>query len=310
MMHKVIGVFSDRGAAMQAREDLTVSGFSAGDIDVIERPSEQGGEPGLWEKIKGFFKPGEADVYGEATRRGGIMLAVTVEDDRIQLCDEVLSRHNPVDIDLEAESWRKAGWQPGSESIPLAEEELKVGKRSTGGGGVRIHTHVVSEQVEQPIQLHEEKVTVQRRPADRPAGEEAFREQVIEARGMREEPVVAKEAHVVEEVSLGRESEERTETVRATLRKTQAEIEQLEGEYQRDFQRRLGGGNQPYQEYRPAYELGEQLALEPQMEGQPWDVAETRIRQQSERRFPGHWDRLKDSIRFGYEHALARNKPR
>lgn len=66
---------------------------------------------------------------------------------------------------------------------------------------------------------------IERRPVDRPADEDAFRERSIEAEERREEAVVPKEARVVEEVGLRREGDTRTETVSDTIRKTEVEIE-------------------------------------------------------------------------------------
>jgi stress response protein YsnF len=47
---------------------------------------------------------------------------------------------------------------------------------------------------------------------------------VVEVRETSEEPVVAKTARVVEEVVVGREAIERTETVRDTVRREEVEI--------------------------------------------------------------------------------------
>jgi hypothetical protein len=70
-------------------------------------------------------------------------------------------------------------------------------------------------------------VNVEVRPVDRQAAatDEAFRERTIEAEEGAEEPVVAKEARVKEEVVLNKEAEDRTETVQDTVRKTQVEVE-------------------------------------------------------------------------------------
>jgi hypothetical protein len=50
---------------------------------------------------------------------------------------------------------------------------------------------------------------------------------VIEITEQAEVPVVSKQAQVIEEVSLSKEVEERTETVRDTLRNTEVEVENL-----------------------------------------------------------------------------------
>ncbi len=113
--------------------------------------------------------------------------------------------------------------------IPVVEEELQVGKRQVERGGVRIASRVIERPVEQAVQLREEHVTVERRPVDRPMSEAdsaAFREGAIEVTTTAEEPVVAKQARVVEEVVIGKEVEQRTETVQGTVRRTDVDIEE------------------------------------------------------------------------------------
>jgi uncharacterized protein (TIGR02271 family) len=116
----------------------------------------------------------------------------------------------------------------GEERIPIVEERLRVGKREVGHGRVRIRSYVVETPVQEQVTLHEERVNVERRTVDRPltgADEALFQERVIEATETAEEAVVAKEARVVEEVALRKTAEERTETVRDTVRRTEVEVE-------------------------------------------------------------------------------------
>jgi uncharacterized protein (TIGR02271 family) len=116
----------------------------------------------------------------------------------------------------------------GEERIPIVEERLRVGKREVGHGRVRIRSYVVETPVQEQVTLHEERVNVERRTVDRPltgADEALFQERVIEATEIAEEAVVAKEARVVEEVALRKTAEERTETVRDTVRRTEVEVE-------------------------------------------------------------------------------------
>ena len=116
----------------------------------------------------------------------------------------------------------------GEERIPVVEERLRVGKREVGHGRVRIRSYVVETPVQEQVTLHEERVNVERRTVDRPltgADEALFQERVIEATETAEEAVVAKEARVIEEVSLRKTAEERTETVRDTVRRTEVEVE-------------------------------------------------------------------------------------
>jgi uncharacterized protein (TIGR02271 family) len=113
------------------------------------------------------------------------------------------------------------------EVIPVVEEELHVGKREVGHGRVRIQSRVVERPVQEQVNLREERVHVERRPADRPLseGDAAFRDRTIEAEERSEEAVVSKEARVTEEVVVRKDVEERTETVSDTVRKTEVDVE-------------------------------------------------------------------------------------
>ena len=114
----------------------------------------------------------------------------------------------------------------GTATIPVTEEQMVVGKRTVEGGRVRIYGRTTEKPVEETVRLHEERVNVERRPADRPATD-ADREGdvVIEVTEMREEPVVGKTERVVEEVVVGTTAEERTETVRDKVRRKDVEVE-------------------------------------------------------------------------------------
>jgi stress response protein YsnF len=111
-------------------------------------------------------------------------------------------------------------------TIKVMKEDLVVGKRETEAGGVRVTSHVVETPVQEQVKLHEERVTVERRPVnERVAGTEAFRDQTIEARATAEEAVVGKDVRVVEEIGIKKEAADRVETVRDTVRETKVDVQ-------------------------------------------------------------------------------------
>jgi uncharacterized protein (TIGR02271 family) len=123
-----------------------------------------------------------------------------------------------------------AGVSTGDEVIPIAEEELHVGKRQMGQGRVRIQSRVVERPVSEQVNLREERVDVERRPVsgeyrEGALGGDPFQERTIEVEERGEEAVVSKEARVVEEVVVRKEAETRTETVSDTVRKTEVDVE-------------------------------------------------------------------------------------
>jgi stress response protein YsnF len=97
--------------------------------------------------------------------------------------------------------------QADSATIPVKEEQLILGKRKVEGARVRIYGRVLEKPVEQSVQLHDERVVVERRPADRSVSDrDRDANTVTEIRETREEPVVGKQERVVEEV-VGRENQ-------------------------------------------------------------------------------------------------------
>lgn len=128
-------------------------------------------------------------------------------------------------------------------SIPVIEETLEVGKRTVQTGGAYIRSRVVEKPVEETVNLREEHVRVERTPVDRPANPtdfNTFKEGAIEVKEEAEIPVVNKQARVVEEITVNKEVDERTETVRDTVRKTEVDVENLEnktGTYMQDDKR-------------------------------------------------------------------------
>lgn len=119
------------------------------------------------------------------------------------------------------------------QSLPIIEENINVGKREVETGGVRLRSRIIEKPVEENLRLREEHVRVDRVAADRPATEadfDTFREGEVEMTETAEVPIVNKEARVVEEVRLSKEVEEREETVRDTVRKTDVEVEKLSDE--------------------------------------------------------------------------------
>ena len=112
------------------------------------------------------------------------------------------------------------------EVIALSEESLQIGKRAVDRGTTRVRRYVVERPVEEQIRLRNETVSVFRRPVTGTAtvGTDAFSDREIVVNETDEEAVVAKSAHVVEEVVVQKGVEERVETVRDTLRKEEVEI--------------------------------------------------------------------------------------
>lgn len=205
-------------------------------------------EQGFWSSLFGGEPDHDTAVYDRSVQGGSSVVTVKVPDQHVAQVMQILETHNPVDIDERASSYgltqtttttplpaavgRPATTATEGSTIQLAEEQIAIGKRLVNRGGTRIRRFVVETPVEQQVTLHDEKVSVERRPVTdgRPVTDASFSDKVIEVTATGEEAVVGKTARVVEEVALHKEAVDRVETVRDTVRKEEVEIEQVPAE--------------------------------------------------------------------------------
>ncbi len=52
----------------------------------------------------------EAGYYAEGVRRGGSLVTLSVDEDRVDEAERIMNRHNPVDIEERTEGWRSEGF--------------------------------------------------------------------------------------------------------------------------------------------------------------------------------------------------------
>ena len=188
----------------------------------------------------------EADArgYAEHVGRGGTLVTVRAsEEDAAQV--EYILEHGEAQatattataapvapVGMAAPMTAPAAATGTGDTIQVVKEGLVVGKREVEGGAVRVTSHVVETPVEEKVALHDERVTVVRRPINRPltgAAADAFRTRTLSASARSEEAVVGKEARVVEEIGIRKEAADRVETVRDTVRETKVDVEQVPG---------------------------------------------------------------------------------
>ncbi len=213
----------------------------------------------------------------------------------------------------------------GKTVLPVVEESIDVQKRQVEKGRVRAYTTVSERPVEVDVKLREENVTVDRRPVDRAinAGENPFQEKEISMTESAEQAVVNKTARVVEEVAIGKQTSERTETVSDTVRRTDVKVEETPATgmksgvtynyadyanaFQTDFNTRYQGRNLKYTSYEPAYRYGFDLASDDSYRNSDWTSVESTARADWEKKYPGQrWDEFKDSVRYAWDNIRNR----
>lgn len=219
MSASVIGTVESPKVAQKVIEELLEAGFKDQDVEIL-----QGDEDELVaEMVERGFGEDDARGYAEAVSRGKTVVAARADGAQADKAAAIIERY---------ESAQEEGAEGDEEtSVAEVEEKLAVGKSKTASGGVRVTTNVSERPVEETVSLREEQVEVERRPAGRKLkpeeAEAAFQEKTIEMLGTSEELEVSKEARVVGEVALGKRVEEREETVRDKVRRTEVEVEKI-----------------------------------------------------------------------------------
>ena len=162
---------------------------------------------------------------------GKTLVYVSADDNKAKRAVAIMERYSAAQSATAGRSERGRTGKEGEVALPVMEEQLQVGKREVERGGVRVHSRVTEKPVEETVTLREETVHVERRPADRAVSEAdmaAMRGGTIEMTETSEEAVVSKQARVVGEVVVSKDTTERQETVRDTVRRTDVDVEQLD----------------------------------------------------------------------------------
>ena len=296
----------------------------------------------------------DAGIYAEAIRRGSYLLSVDASSgEKEKNAADIIHSFHPVDLERRSAHWRQTGWTgyqssapllgpteiqreresysqasmssaPSSAgttsaeeetTIPIIEEQLKVGKRIIQKGGVRIFQHIIETPVEESVQLRDEHVKIKRTPVDLPASQadlDAFKDSTLEIRESTEEAVVEKTAHVVEEISIDKEVTEHTETISDTLKRTGVDIEQLTTQesstpvgdevFRQHWQTTYGTTSGRYEDYAQAYRYGASLAGNQRFKGYRWEQVEPEAKNDWDSTHAGSpWERTKQAIQYGWE---------
>lgn len=239
MSRTVTALYDTRAEAEAARERLAAE-VDLGSAHILDQQSHAaGGKDGSLNRLP--LSHEDRSTFHEGIRRGGFLLTADVRghedaDKIIRLLEESAS----VDLDRRQEQWRSDGWSASSaahpnrasvseEVIPVVEEELVVGRREVDRGGARVRSYVRDVPVHEEVTLREERVSVERRPLDRPLGAgdlegDLLREREIEVTAKGEEAVVSKEARVREEVVVSKTEDQRVEQVLDKVARTEVDV--------------------------------------------------------------------------------------
>jgi stress response protein YsnF len=228
MTTSIIGLFESGDIASKVLGELTKSGFKKSAVEILQDVAVSKISSRL---VEAGYEKDKADSYGKAMEKGGALIVLEAEDDKADAALSVMRNFKALTPEALLE---KLGEQTSEETqtAQVIEEELEVGVARTTGGK-RLKTEVSEREIQETVTLHEEHVEVEHNKVDRVLKPEeaakAFQETTIEMTEVSEKPVVSKQAHVVEEVSLIKQSGERDVTVSGTVRRQDVTVEEIDG---------------------------------------------------------------------------------
>lgn len=246
----VIGIFDYGIDAQMAAQQLEKSGIPSNKIDVAvhgardksnaapqqQQPQNRDNDS----RVGNFFNSlidnrDESAKYSHAAQNGSIVTVHTSSEEEAKKVAQTLDKCGAIDVNERASQQRgaasaKGNWTNSSASIPVVEENLQVGKREVETGGVTLRSRIIERPVEENLRLREEHVNVERRQVNRPASEKdlsTFKDGEKTMTEHAEIPMVNKEARVVEEVRLNKDTTEHTEKIQEKVRKQDVEVDKL-----------------------------------------------------------------------------------
>ena len=258
MTHTVVGLFDSKEEARDAMQELVKAGFIKEDVDLSNRrvadaavPSTTTESGDLTDSVSNFFSSLFGDDerqltnYTNVAREADAILTVQTDSrERAEEAADILDNHNAINVNERSAQYQQRNMQSsgtaqrtgnfeGETTIPVVEENLEVGKRTVETGGVRVRSRVIEKPVEETVRLREEHVVIDRRPVNREvtqADMNNLQEGTFEITEHAEKAVVSKQARVVEEIAVGKTVEEHQETVSDTVRRTDVDVEEIEGD--------------------------------------------------------------------------------
>jgi stress response protein YsnF len=228
MTTSIIGLFESSDIASKVLGELTRAGFRKDAVEIIENVAASRITSRL---VEAGYEKDKAESYGKAMQKGGALIVAEAPDDK---ADEALDMMRSFKALSPETLLEKLGNQTSeqTQSAQVIEEELEVGVARTTGGK-RLKTEVSEREVQETVTLREETVEAERTKVDRvlkpEEADKAFQGTTVEMTATTEKPVVSKQAHVVEEVSLSKQSGERDVTVSGTVRRQDVTVEEIDG---------------------------------------------------------------------------------
>jgi len=220
--------------------------------------------------------------------------------------------------------------------VPLHEERLNVGTQPTELGEVQVRKEVTSENVNVPVELRRDEVTVHREQvAERPvsaADGDVFKEETIRVPVRGEQAVVNKEAVVTGEVVIDREQRTERQNVTDTVRREVAGVDhdknvpvehsaggvshwdEISSTRRQAWEQRAGNSGRRWQDVEPGYHYAHEMQNDSRYRGRAWSEVEPELRsgygdwsrQRGYRGGDDAWQRLHQDVEEAWEETHSR----
>lgn len=302
-MKTVVGLFDSRTLAQSAINELLDSGCQRDDINIMasddERQRWMGEDEGYFSEGAGkglgknsFLSGGfsslttlgieeqDAQIYAEDVSRGGVLVAVSTDDQNAQKIAGILNRYGAIDIDQR----RSIRQGVVDKSMQQSGEQWQQGQR--------------------PIDVEEQT-------------RDEFRDRPFSSRENATTPLASQQPYVKEDVTVTGQSIGRDEVVADTVQRSDVDVQRPGSQFgQQDvsamdddeFMRHFSstyGGERFDEPYRSAYHFAESESVShPQLKDKEWFEVEEEVHRDWELSHPGTWNKVQEAIHFGWDRNL------
>ena len=92
----------------------------------------------------------EAELYAESVRRGGILVGLKTEEERVERAINIMNQYGPIDVERHSEAWRQSGWsgsgtgQTATGAAAVVSPPSPTGTTQMGAGNYLDYSHYTS----------------------------------------------------------------------------------------------------------------------------------------------------------------------
>jgi hypothetical protein len=244
-----------------------------------------------------------AHYYAEGVRRGGTLIVVRTNDERTRDAVDIVNRQRPVDVNNRADEWRKTGWSrfdPEGSVYSNGPVVPGMARNATSERGTPLNDGRQSASDDPLVGGHARGATSQMGTPLNDGRQAPYTDDPVVGGGARSatiEPTAG--AHSGHGHPSGYNDDD--QVVAGMARSADADFDRYDSEFETHFRGSRYSTDYSYQDFRPAYRYGYDLARNPRYRGRAWTDFESDAQRDWDTQHPGSWERFKDAIRHGWE---------